>query len=168
MKHWIGEIIGVRLRDLPGARLAGSFPFSDALVNSLFAEHLPAGSPIASIVIEFHEGNLLTAHLRLRVPFVPPLTVQARIERQPDPARAVPLVLRWKIRELGRATSLAGVVLRRFAKLPPWICMESDTVAVDIGGFIAARGYAEVVPYVSGLFVSTEEGQLVVEFALRA
>lgn len=166
MKHWVGEIIGIDLLEVPGARLSGSFPFTEALVNRLCADYLPASSAIASLVVEFRDNDRITARVKVRAPFVPRLTVHARIERQPDPARSVPLVLAWSIGGLGSAAALAAFALRRLVKLPPWIQLEPETVAVDVGGFIGARGYGEIVPYVAGLHLSSTEGRLVVEFEL--
>ena len=167
MKHWIGELIGVNLRELEQARLSGTFPFTAALINRLIAAQLPPRGTLAALVLEIHEGNELTAHVRLNVPFVPPFSVKGRLEQQPDPARGVPLVLRWWIDGLAGVSPLIGLIARRVSSLPPWIRIDRDRAEVDIGGLIDARGFADIVPYITALHVSTSENRLVLEFEMR-
>ena len=166
-KHWIGELIGVNLRELEQARLSGSFPFTATLINRLIAEHLPSDSAVAAVVLEFHDGDELSAHVRLTTPFVPPLLLRARLAQQPDPAHNTPLLLRWSISGLGAFTPVIGVIVGRLSKLPPWIRVDSDRLELDVGGLIEARGFGEIVPYITALHVSTGEGRVVLDFEMR-
>ena len=167
MKHWIGELIGVNLRELENARLAGTFPFTATLINRMIAEQLPPRGALAALVLEIHDGDELTAHVRLHTPLVPPFTVKGRLEGQPDPARGVPLVLRWWIDGLAAVSPLIGMIARRVSSLPPWVRIDGDRAEIDIGGLIDERGFGEIVPYVKSLHVSTAEGRVVLEFEMR-
>jgi hypothetical protein len=168
MKHWLSELLGVRLRDLPGATVSGSIPLSDDVVNTLIADRLSPGAMVREVIVESHDGNRLSARVRLTTPFVPTLTIDARIDQQPDLARADPLVLRWTVRGLAVAAPVAVIALRRLGKLPPWLSVESGAASVDIQRLVEARGFGEIIPYVAALRVSSAEGRIILEFELRA
>jgi hypothetical protein len=168
MNRWNGEIFGVSLREIRGARVSVSCPFSEALLNRLIATHLPQGAAVTSVVVECHEGDRATARIVLRTSLVPPLTVKTWIDQQPDPAQSLPLVLGWSVVELGRAGLLAGVALKRLVGLPPWIRLDLDAVSIDVVALLAEGGYEELVPHISSLHISIVPGRLIAELELRA
>jgi hypothetical protein len=169
MKHWIAELIGVRLRELSGARLSGRLPFDEPLVNRLIADALlRAQSAVSAVVLEFLDAGAVTAHVRLKTPLVPPVTVHVKVARQPDLARSLPLVLDWSVTGLGAASSFLGLLASRFATLPPWLRVRADVAEVDLGMLIEERGFGEIVPYVTQLQISTAPARLVLDFEMRA
>ena len=162
------DLLGFELRDIAGARLLGEIPVSEALINRLIAQRLAAKElPVTSLAIEAHDGGTLTAHVRLRSAFVPPLKVLLRIEQQPELPQSPVLVLRWTLGKLGALARMATPVLAGLNVLPPGIRVDGDLLGVDIGALLESRGYGEVLPHVAKLRVSTEPGRVVLWFETK-
>src|SRR6185369_11167982 len=90
------ETLGIDLQEIAGATVSGEIPIAAAAINRIIAERLAASeTPVVSAVVAPRDAGHLTVHVKLRARFVPPLSVEVRIEQQPElPGRPV-LGLRW-------------------------------------------------------------------------
>ncbi|HEX5110701.1 MAG TPA: hypothetical protein VFV95_19760 [Vicinamibacterales bacterium] len=167
MTQRIRELIGVDPAELKGAEVSGAVPFPDALLNRWIAMKLDARSRVAAVTIESHDGNRISAHVRMRSSFVPTVTVDATVEKQPEFPQSPALVLRWAPR-LGPLSALVAQAVDSFARLPPWIRLQPGLATVDVAELIRSLGYGEVLPYIRSLRVRTTPGRVVLEFLLAA
>ena len=161
----IRDLIGVDLEELKGAQLSGAIPFPDVLLNRWIAGKLDnAGARVSSVTLESRDGNAISAHVRLRSSFVPTVTVDATVERQPEFPESPALVLRWAPR-LGPLSAFAAQAVDSFAKLPTWVRLDPETVTIDAAELIRSLGYGELLPYIKSLRVLTRAGRIVLEFS---
>jgi hypothetical protein len=165
MSHTLHDLIGFDPRDIAGARVGGEVPLSDVMLNRLIAAQLATTrGKIAAVVLETREGNQATAHVRVDMPFVPPLVVNLEVAQQPEfPALPV-VVLRWSLAGLDGLARMAMPFVSGF--LPPWARINGDLIAVDIQALAHAKGFAELLNYVRSLRIDTASRGLVVRFEL--
>ena len=167
MKHWIGELFGAELQDLSGAHMSGDIPLSDGLINRLIAKALSdSPSMVTDVVIETLDDDALMARVTIRQKYVPVLTIRAEVERQPQLPESAVFGLRWSLSGLGPLSKIAAGALE-LVSLPPWIRLERGMATIDIAALIAERGFAEILPHLAHLHVSTRKGQAVVTFEIR-
>jgi hypothetical protein len=163
----IREMIGVDPEELKGAQVSGAIPFPDVLLNRWIAMKLDARSRVAAVILESHDGNTVSAHVRMRSSFVPTVTVDATVEKQPEFPESPALVLRWAPR-LGPLSAFVAQAVDSFARLPPWIRMQPGLATVDVAELIRSLGYGELLPYIKSLRVLPAAGRIVLEFSVAA
>ena len=147
-------------RDVAGARASVTLPVSDRLVSRLISQSLPPGAPIAYVDVRAQAANRLAARVRLTRPsFMPPVTVNLAIERQPGLPDNPVFVLRLLSTGL---LSFAGAAVRFMNVLPPGIRLDGDLIYIDIRTLLEHRGMAQHLRYLEHLEVTTEEGRFVV------
>lgn len=164
------DAIGIDLHEVAGGTVSGEIPVAASAINRIIAEQLAAReTPVVSATLEPHDDNRIIAHIRLRARFVPPLKIDAHIEQQPEfPVRPV-LGVRWAVPSLGALAMFAGPALSLFDKsLPRGIRVQGETLGVDIPELMRSRGLDDLIPYLTGLRLTTREGRFVVQFTLRS
>jgi hypothetical protein len=150
---------------LAGARVSASVPIPEALLNELVAAAIPAGGPVRDVSLHPKAGNRIAVRARLaRADFLPPVTLTAEIERQPELPDG-PLVLR--ILSLPGLMALAGAAMSMSSVLPPGVRMENQRLLVDLPVLLERRGYAEVLRFLESIHVKTEEGRVLVDVTAR-
>jgi hypothetical protein len=166
----VRDTIGIDLQEVAGATVSGEIPIAAAAINRIIADRLGAAeTPVASAIIEPHDDGRIIAYVKLRARIVPPLKIDARIEQQPElPDRPV-LGLRWSIPGLGALALFVAPALAFFNKsLPRGFRVQGDWVGVDIHELMRSRGLDDLVPYLTGLQITTREGRVVVQFHVRS
>jgi hypothetical protein len=165
MMQPIQQLLGFDPRELEGARISGEIPLTAVLINRLIAQQLGSSTlPVRAVVIEPHDGNRVTAHIRLRAMVVPPFTVDLVVEQQPHLPDSPVLLLRWSLVGLGLLARLASPVLTYLHLLPPGIRVRGGLVAIDLAELLGARGGGEVLHYLRRLEVGTRAGRVLVRF----
>jgi hypothetical protein len=165
MSQTLHDLIGFDPRDIAGTRVSGEIPLPDVMLNRLIAAQLAATrGKVAAVVLETREANQVAAHVRVDMPFVPPLVVNLEVAQQPEfPALPV-VVFRWSLAGLDGLARMAMPFVSAF--LPPWARINGDLIAVDIQALAQSKGVAELLNYVRSLRVDTAAGRLVVRFEL--
>jgi hypothetical protein len=116
---------------------------------------------VREVDIRAHDGNTLSVRVKLSKPaFMPPITIKAAIERQPDLPSNPVLVLR--ILTGGKLLSLAGSALRMVDVLPPGVTLEGERLFVDLARVLAQRGAEPLLRFLEQLEIGCEEGRFVV------
>jgi hypothetical protein len=147
---------------LSGSELSGTVRLSDALLNTAIAIALPPDGIVRTVIVRSYENNRLDAKVTLARPsFLPPLTVQLAVDRQPD-LPGNPLLALRLIGGAGSLLKLTSSFVRRAAALPPGISIEGDRVLVDIRAVLQARGQAAFLEFAKQVSVTTEDGGLAV------
>lgn len=147
--------------DVAGAHASATVPVSDRLVTAIINGHLPPSAPVRELDLRAHDGNRLTARVRLSRPaLMPPISVTFAIDRQPELPQHPVLVLR--VLSLGGLVAFAGVAARFLNVLPPGLAMNGDQITVDLRTLLEQRGMGEVLLYLEHLQVLTEEGKFVI------
>ena len=151
--------------DLRGAEAAVTLPVSDKLLDEIITETLPASSKVKDIQVRAQAGNRFVVRAKLgSAPFLPPLSITAAIDRQPELPASPVLVLRL---ELGGLLSIAGPALRFFDALPPGIRIENDRLHIDLAQLLAARGLSGFLDHLEQLNVQTTEGTTILSLRAR-
>jgi hypothetical protein len=151
-----------RFADLKGTHASVHVPLSERLVNELVAASLPRGGAVREARVHPRGGNRLDIHIKLARPaFLPPLTVGAVIERQPEFPHSPEIVLR--LTSLPGVMALAGGAAAFFNVLPAGIRMQADRVLVNIAELARQHGRADALELIRRLHVTTEEFSVVVE-----
>lgn len=166
----VRQLLGPRFEELAGAHLAGEFPLTDNVLNRVVDDALrrTPDAPVESAEVRVSGGEV-SARLRLRRPaFAPPITVAARVERQPVLPQSPVLVLRWRLPGLGGLAALAGPVATLFSTAPPGVRLEGDRIVIDLARLLDERGLRDLLDRVSLLNVEPREGALLVRFEARA
>jgi hypothetical protein len=162
------DLFGTHLEGLAGGVISGEVPLTAEVINRLIARKLEAypSSPVVSAEIEPHEAETFLVHLRLKGP-LPALKVDVRIDHQPQLPRDPRLGMRWALKGLGPLAMLAGPIAQYFNAMPPGLRLEGDRLWVDLHALLRAQGFADLVPFLSGVRVITRERRLVIQFELR-
>lgn len=161
------RLFGAVFEEIDGARVSGEVPVSEGLLNRLIADKLRAADgPIASAELQVRAHEELAIRLRLRKPsFAPAVIVMLQIERQPAPP-AMDLVARWSLPGLGLLAAVAAPVVSFFKKPPPGMRIDGDRIVVDLAAIARDQGVGPLLPFVTGLSLSTRDRVLVVAFSL--
>jgi hypothetical protein len=164
----VRPMLGIELPEIAGTLLAGEIPLRNGLVNRLIAQRLATTStPVAAVRIDAHDGDRLTIVLSMRGSIMPDVRIAARIEQQPEfPGPAV-LGLRWTVPGMGPLSLFAGPALSYFKKLPPGIRVDGDRAEVAFAELLGSRGLGELMDYITRVRITTRDGAILVEFALR-
>ena len=160
----IDRLRGSGFAEVKGARASLSIPVSEAILNELITAALPAGGPLRDLHVRPQAGNRLAVRARAsRLDFLPPMTISLQIEGQPQ-LPDTPLVVR--ILSMPGLLSVAGSMLSP-GSLPPGIRLERDRVLVDVRQLLEGKGFAEIVPLIERLQVSSEEGRLLIDVDMQ-
>lgn len=152
----------IRFQGLSGSEFGGTIRISDDLLNQCIAAALPPDLPVRALTVRCREGNWLNARVTLARPsFLPPLTVELAIDRQPTLPHDPVLVLRLT-GGAGSLMKLFNSPLRRAVSLPPGVQIDGDRVLVDIRAILQERGQAPLLDYVQQMCVATEEAGMAV------
>ena len=164
----VRRVLGIDLPELSGSLLAGEIPLRNGLVNRLIAQRLAVTqSPVEGVRIEAHDGDRLTIVLSMRGSIMPDVRIAARIEQQPQfPGPAV-IGLRWTVPGMGPLSLFAGPALAYFKKLPSGISVDGDRIEIALPELLRSRNLGELMDYITRVNITTREGALLVEFALR-
>ena len=158
----VAEQKRVRFQGLSGSEFGGTIRISDRLLNEAIAAVLPLDGPVRALTVRSREGNWLDAKVTLAKPsFLPPLSAELAIDRQPTLPHDPVLALRLA----GGAGSLVKLLaspLKRAVSLPPGIAIDGDRLLVDIRAVLKDRGEASLLDYVQQMCVTTEEAGIAV------
>lgn len=151
--------------DLAGSDGHAAIRVSERLLNTILADEIQGSGTIREIQVSPEAGNQLRVRLVVVKPsFLPPITFNVIIDKQPslpdDP------ILGLTLSGVGGLLRFAGPAAGFFKVLPPGVRMEGERVFVDLRAALAPRGLSEVFNYLRDVAIGTEEGRLVVAFAV--
>ena len=162
LERIVAEQKRVRFQGLSGSEFGGTIRLSDRLLNACIAAAMPADGPVRALTVRSREGNWLDVKVTLAKPsFLPPLSAELAIDRQPTLPNDPVLTLRLA----GGAGSLMKLLnspLRRAVTLPPGIKIDGDRLLVDIRAVLQDRGQASLLDYLQQMCVTTEEAGIAV------
>jgi hypothetical protein len=160
----IQRLLDTQLRDgfpdIRGTDATIAIPLSDRLVNESVAALLPANGKVREITIASHDGNRFTARVRPGSIWIPPVSIDLDIEKQPELPEDPTITL--KLSHSSRVLALAVSTLPALVKLPPGVTLLEDRIRVDIKRLLAERGVDAWLAYVSELRIGTREGAVLV------
>lgn len=149
--------------DLAGSDGQGRIRVSARLLNEIITEQLRGSAAVRELHVVPHADNRFAVRVVTTKAFLPPISLQVAIDKQPslpgDP------VLGLTLSGLGGLLRFAGGFL---TSLPPGVRMEGERVFIDLRAALAARGLASVLNYVKEVRLTTEEGRVVVAFSVLA
>ena len=155
----LDQLRASQFADIKGARLSLSIPIGERLLNELVTASLPASAGVRELTIQPRSSNSLQVRARVsKLDFLPPLTVTLDIDQQ---ARLPDTPLGLRLRTFPGLAAMAGPLLSQ--KAPPGIRLDGDRLIVDVRLLLERAGYADLVPLIERLHVTTEEGRLVLE-----
>ena len=148
--------------DLAGSEGQAAIRVSERLLNAIIGEELRGSTSIRELHVSPHAGNRFGVRIVLAKSFLPPISLDVAIDKQPslpgDP------VLGLTLSGLGGLLRFAGPVAGFLKTLPPGVRMEGDRVFVDIRAALAPHGLTSVLNYLQEVLVVTEEARLLVLF----
>lgn len=152
---------------LSGSVFSGTVRIADALLNTCIAAALPADGIVRTLTVMSRADNRIDAKVTLARPsFLPALTVELAIDRQPTLPGDPVLVLRVA-GGAGSLLKLASSFVRRAAPLPPGIAIDGDQVLVDIRAMLQDRGQAHLLDFAQEILVTTEQARVAVAVQAR-
>ena len=157
-----------RFAGLAGSEGHAVIRISDQLINQAIAVLLPPEGALRSATVHAHEGNWFEVKLALAKPaFLPPISLELAIERQPQLPGDASLILRIS-GGAGGLMRLAGPLIARLQdRLPSGVHLEHERVLVDLRALLRHHGHAELLDYATELNVATEEAGVAVLIAVR-
>jgi hypothetical protein len=155
LRAWLGSDFG----EVAGATFNAHIPVSAALINRVVADQLSrTEGKISAAVVEAHDGDRLTVHLRMRAPLIPPMDVRLEIVGQPEFPASPVLVLRWSLAGgMGFVARMASPIVGAFNVLPQGIRIDGDLIGIDLAEVLRAKAFDWVVPLVRQVRVNTAE-----------
>jgi hypothetical protein len=155
LKAWLGADFG----EVAGATFNAHMPLSTSLINRVIADRLSrTDGKISAAVIDAHDGDRLTVHLRTRAALIPSMEVRLQIVAQPEFPASPVLVLRWSLAGgLGVVARMASPIVGLFNVLPPGVRIDGDLIGVDLAEVLRAKGFDWVVPLLRVVRVNTAE-----------
>jgi hypothetical protein len=148
--------------DLAGTEGQAAIRVSERLLNTIIAEQLRGSASLRELHVNPRAGNRFGVRIVLTQSFLPPISLDVTIDKQPalpgDP------VLALTLSGMGGLLRFAGPAAGFLNVLPPGVRMEGERVFVDIRAVLAAHGLTSVLNYVQDVRVTTEEGRLLVLF----
>ena len=168
MKDRLTAWLGPDWAELAGATCHAEIPLTASLINRFVADRLSRSKGrISAAVVEVHEGDRLTVHLRPRAALLPPVQVNLQIVAQPEFPASPVLVLRWSLAGgLGVVAKMASPVLGLFDVMPPGTRIDGDLVGIDVAELLRARGFGWALPFIRQLQVNTVETSVRVTIAV--
>jgi hypothetical protein len=149
--------------DLAGSEGQAVIRVSEGVLNEVIAAQLHGSTSIRELHVSPGAGNRLGVRVVLAKSFMPPISLEVSIDKQPSlPADPV---LGLTLSGMGGLLRFAGPVAGFFKALPPGVRMDGDRVFIDIRAALAPHGLTSVLNYVKDVAVGTEDGRLVVAFA---
>ena len=149
--------------DLAGSEGQGRFRVSERLLNEIIGEQLRGSALVRELHVTPRAGDRFTVRLVTTKAFLPPISIEAAIDKQPslpdDP------VLGLTLSGMGGLLRFAGGLL---TSLPPGVRMEGERVFVDLRAALAPHGLTSMLNHVTDVRLTTEEGRLMVTIAVRA
>ena len=150
--------------DLRGARLSGTVPVSERLINEIVASAVRPGGPVREVRVHPLPGDAFSVRVTPTMGLLPSITVRLEIERQPELPASPVLVL--KMATMGGLFGLASAALPIAGMLPRGVRLDGDRILVDLRTLAAERDAADLLPYVTGLRLNTEEARAVLHIDL--
>ncbi|HTI38502.1 MAG TPA: hypothetical protein VL484_13120 [Vicinamibacterales bacterium] len=151
-----------RFRGLSGSEYGGTIRISDRLLNQCIEMALPPDGVVRAVSVRSREGNWLDAKVTLSRPsFLPPISVEFAIDRQPTLPHDPVLALRLT-GGAGSLLKLATSTFRTAMPMPAGVRLDGDRVLVDIRAVLQARGQTALLDFVQQLCVTTEEAGVAV------
>ena len=152
----------VGFRDFAGSDGQGSIKLSESLLNAILTEQLRGSTVVRELRVSPRAGNRFAVRLSLVKPsFLPAISLEVIVEKQPSLPDDPVLVL--ALSGVGGLLRFAGGFLKA---LPPGVRMEGERVFIDIRAALAARGLTSVLNYLKEVALGSEEGRLLVVFAV--
>jgi hypothetical protein len=151
-------------RDLSGTRISGTVPVSERLINELVASAVRPAGPVREVRVQPLAGDAFSVRVAPRASLLPSITVRLEIDRQPELPASPVLVLR--LATMGGLFGLAAAALPIAGMLPPGVRLDGDRILVDVRAIAADRGAGDLLEYVTGLRLNTEEGRVVLHLDL--
>ena len=150
--------------DLAGSDGQGSIEVSERLLNTILSEQVRGSTAIRELYVSPRAGGRFEVRFALGKPFLPPMTLDVTVDKQPslpdDP------VIGLTLSGMGGLPRLAGPLAGMITGLPEGVRMDGPRVLVDIRAMLAPHGLTSVLNYVKDLAVGTDDGKLIVVFAV--
>ena len=115
--------------------------------------------PVRELRVHPEAGDAFAVRVSPRSGLLPSLTVKLTIHRQPSMPDAPVLVLR--LATLGGLFGIAAAALPIAQMLPPGVRLDGEYVHVDLAAIATQQGFADVLPFVRALRVTTEPGRAI-------
>jgi hypothetical protein len=147
-----------KFRDLAGARVSGSIPISERLLNEIVAATMPKNLPVRDVSVRPEQGNRFSVRISPKAAFLPQLTVKLEIEKQPQFPTSPELVLRMAT--MGGLLGLAGAAFPIASMLPPGVRLEGERIILDLRALAHREGVVDLLELVRELEITTEEGRM--------
>lgn len=153
-------------RDLASTQLTLDLPLTDEWVNDLLAAWIAyAPGAVRELRVRTLGDTRVEMVIRLtRLSFVP-LTVHFHIESQPEIPASPVLVLRWQT--LGPAVTALMTRALSLARLPVWMVLAGDRVAINLFALLQQNGLDWLNPLISSVSLTAEPGRLLLHAALK-
>ena len=151
-------------RDLSGARISGTVPVSERLIDEIVASAVRPGGPVREVRVHPLPGDTFSVRVAPRASLLPSITLRLEIDRQPEFPTSPVLVLRMAT--MGGLFGLAAAALPIAGMLPPGVRLDGDRILVDLRAIAADRDAADLLEYVTGLQLHTEDGRVVLHVDL--
>ena len=151
-------------RDLSGARISGTVPVSEGLIDEIVSSAVRPGGPVSEVRVHPLPGDVFSVRVAPRASLLPSITVRLEIDRQPEFPASPVLVLRMAT--MGGLLGLAARALPIAGMLPPDVRLDGDRILVDLRALAAQRGAEDLLQHVRQLRVNTEAGRVVLHIDL--
>jgi hypothetical protein len=154
----VEEVRSHGFAELAGSRAAADLTIPESLVNRAATAMLAdAGGRVRGIEIRVEPGSRFHVKLQLAKSFLPPIGLETTIERQPELPQSPEIVLKWRSVLPGFA-SIAGTFASFLNVLPEGIRLDGDRIFLDLRPMLARAGFADLLPLLSKLQISTRAG----------
>lgn len=164
----VRALFGPELEQLTGAHIAGEVPLTGDVLDALVAQKLGAGKgPVVSARVQPKDAGHFVIDLGLKGP-ISSVKVAASIDHQPQLPADGRIGVRWSLTGFGAIAMFAAPFITKLVPaLPPGVQLDGDRIWLDLPTMARAQGYGELLPLLTGLRVTTRDGQVVVQFELR-
>ena len=153
-------------RDLAGSRVSARIPVSRSLLNRVVADALQESTaPVRGVDIRPRAGDEFDVLITLSWPFVPPLKVIFKVERQPDFPASPILVLHWSL--LGAMGTIASRLIASLDRLPAGVRLDGNRLVLDIPTLAGPALAAKLLPAVKSLQFHTLDDRAVIALELE-